>query len=379
MPIFEMTKDAIRKLPETSFGAAGVLERADLQRLLRSEIGVISPNTLILSEEFSEWEDSSRRIDLLGIDKEANLVVIELKRTKDGGHMELQAIRYAAMVSTMTFERAVEVYAEYLTCRRSDLDARTSLLEFLEWEEPADGEFAPDVRIVLAAADFSKEVTTAVLWLNHRMLDIRCIRLTPYELEGRLLIDAQQIVPVPEAADYQIKIREKEQKERSGRRQKWDEASFMKQLGARKGEVAAKSAKELLDWISPQVAEVWWGHGEQNGGIVPIIRRGGVAYRLFRMKTDGWLILRLDQLQKKPPFTDQGRRKELLALLNRMPNVSLTEEQWARKARIPIATLTDPKGMEAFRAAVSWMVTQIESVPATGGVEIGQDDEEQDG
>ena len=48
------------------------------------------------------------------IDKAGNLVVIELKRDEDGAHMELQAIRYAAMVSTMTFERAVEVYAAHL-------------------------------------------------------------------------------------------------------------------------------------------------------------------------------------------------------------------------------------------------------------------------
>ena len=86
-------------------------ERQDLQRLLRSQIEIVSPDTLIISEEFSQWEDSNRRIDLLGIDKNANLVVIELKRTEDGGHMELQSIRYAAMISAMTFERAVEVYA----------------------------------------------------------------------------------------------------------------------------------------------------------------------------------------------------------------------------------------------------------------------------
>lgn len=29
----------------------------------------------------------------------ANLVIIELKCTQDGGHMELHAIRYAAMVA----------------------------------------------------------------------------------------------------------------------------------------------------------------------------------------------------------------------------------------------------------------------------------------
>jgi hypothetical protein len=35
-----------------------------LQRLLRNQIEVISPETLIVSEEFGEWEESKRRIDL---------------------------------------------------------------------------------------------------------------------------------------------------------------------------------------------------------------------------------------------------------------------------------------------------------------------------
>ena len=51
---------------------------------------------LVVAEEFGDWEESKRRIDLLGLDRDATLVVIELKRTDDGGHMELQAIRYAA-------------------------------------------------------------------------------------------------------------------------------------------------------------------------------------------------------------------------------------------------------------------------------------------
>ena len=109
MAIYEITKDQIRTVSETSFGKAGVRERGDLQRLLRDQIQIVSPDTLVVSEEFGDWEDSKRRIDLLGLDKEANLVVIELKRTDDGGHMELQALRYAAMISTMTFEKVVDV------------------------------------------------------------------------------------------------------------------------------------------------------------------------------------------------------------------------------------------------------------------------------
>jgi hypothetical protein len=37
-----------------------------------------------------------------------------LKRTEDGGHMELQSIRYASMVSTMTFDQAVDTFGRYL-------------------------------------------------------------------------------------------------------------------------------------------------------------------------------------------------------------------------------------------------------------------------
>ena len=98
MPIYELTKDSIAPLPPATFAELGISERTDLQRLLRDNIEVIAPNTLVISEEFSSWEDSRRRIDLLAIDKEANIVVIELKRTEDGGHMELQGVRYAAMV-----------------------------------------------------------------------------------------------------------------------------------------------------------------------------------------------------------------------------------------------------------------------------------------
>jgi hypothetical protein len=192
MPIFEITQTEIRTITPTTFAAAGVRERADLQRLLRSQIGVISPDTLVLAEEFCDWDDSKRRIDLLGIDHDANLIVIELKRTEDGGHMELQSIRYAAMVSTMTFEKVVEIHEAYLRNLGKSDDARSSILEFLGWQAPDEDAFAQDVRIVLASAEFSKEVTTAVLWLNDRGLDIRCVRMVPYDDGGRIFVHVRE-------------------------------------------------------------------------------------------------------------------------------------------------------------------------------------------
>ncbi len=224
MAIFEILSGGFKKIEETSFSSAGIRERADLQRLLRSNIEVISPDTLIISEEFSEWEDCRRRIDLLGIDKDANLVVIELKRTEDGGHMDLQAIRYAAMVSAMTFERAVEAFSEFLN--RSNSDALSSILEFLEWGEPDEDSFGQNVRILLAAADFSKELTTTVMWLNDQGLDIRCVRIKPYLYGEQILADVQQVIPLPEADEYRVRIKEKQLRERAARKFERDFTKF---------------------------------------------------------------------------------------------------------------------------------------------------------
>ncbi len=217
MTLYEITQDRIAPLSLTTFAVAGVRERSDLQRLLREQVEIISPDTLVVAEEFGEWEDSRRRIDLLGLDRDANLVVMELKRTEDGGHMELQALRYAAMVSTMTFEQVVGTFDAYLHRLGRGEDARAAILDFLGWDEPDEERFAQAVRIVLASAEFSRELTTAVMWLNERDLDIRCVRLRPYRHADRLLLDVQQVIPLPEAADYQVRVREKVQREREAR------------------------------------------------------------------------------------------------------------------------------------------------------------------
>ncbi len=214
MPLYEVTENGLHKQPVAAFAALGMYERADLQRLLRDDISALGGDLLVISEEFGEWEDARRRIDLLALHQTGRLVVIELKRTDDGGHMELQAIRYAAMVSSMGFDEVLRVFTAHCAKHRSgdDVDARAELLTFLDAADDADEPvLSSDVRIILVSADFGREITTTVLWLNNfEGMDIRCVRLVPYKLDGRVLLDIQQVLPLPEAADYQVRLRRKE-------------------------------------------------------------------------------------------------------------------------------------------------------------------------
>ena len=223
MPLYEMTSTAFRAIGRASFADLRIRERDDLQRLLRTQIEVLGDELYVLTEEFGDWEDSRRRIDLLAIDQEANLVVIELKRTNDGGHMDLQAIRYASMISAMDFERAEQIHGDYLArIGEPPESARGRMLAFLKWEDHAEESFAPDVRIVLVSEDFGRELTTAVLWLCKRGIDIRCVRLRPYQDGQSCLVDVQEIIPLPEAHEYQVQLRQKEQVERKNRAERYD-------------------------------------------------------------------------------------------------------------------------------------------------------------
>ncbi|WP_189171766.1 hypothetical protein [Pilimelia anulata] len=213
MPLFEMTAEALVEVPSTSFAEARVLERADLQRLLRAGIDMIVEGVLVVAEEFGAFTDSRRRIDLLGVDRDGRLVVIEIKRTSDGGHLELQALRYAAMVSVMTFDDLAEHYGRFLARIEPAVadEARTRLADWLDDVGGEEAILSREVRVVLVAAGFDREITTTVLWLTDVYgLDIRCVRLTPYQVDDRLLLDVQQVIPLAEAGDLTVQLRRRQ-------------------------------------------------------------------------------------------------------------------------------------------------------------------------
>lgn len=233
MAIYRILDGEALPVEETTFSAQGILETRDLQRIFRSSIEILISDALVLAEEYGDWEDSRRRVDLLCLGRNGRLLVVELKRTDDGGHMDLQAVRYASMVSHMTFASAVRAHQAFLDENQIEGDAEQRMLEHLGWDEPQEDEFASEVAIILASAEFSKELTTAVMWLSEHDIDIRCIKLKPYKFGEDILMDVVQIFPLPEADDYRVRVREKEREERRSRIQDRDLTRYRLTIGDR--------------------------------------------------------------------------------------------------------------------------------------------------
>ena len=60
MALYEMTTDTLNKIDRTTSGDSGFYERGDLQRLLKKQIDVELPDTLVLAEEFGGGARATR-------------------------------------------------------------------------------------------------------------------------------------------------------------------------------------------------------------------------------------------------------------------------------------------------------------------------------
>lgn len=187
-------------------------ERYDLQEWVLQTPTLLGEELLIITSEFSGFDRTAERLDVLALDKRGVLTVVELKRSAVGTTAELQALRYAAYCSTMSFNDLSELLAVYESRRTqteiSAADAERRIRAFVN--EPDFTAVTDKPRVIIGAEEFSPEITATVFWLRTFGIDISCIRLRPYSVGGQLLLDSSVIIPLPEAREFQIRRENKE-------------------------------------------------------------------------------------------------------------------------------------------------------------------------
>ena len=241
MGLFRWKGKGLDPVPVRTFKETNVLEK-DLEEALRLRPDVLEEELFIVKSQFRDFDGSQKAIDLLALDNKGRLVVVELKRTPTGDHAELQAIRYAAMVSKMTLEQITKAHAEWSAktpTEEEKKEAETRVKEHLQRCEPSKLDTTCP-RIILASAGFSKELTTSVLWLlANSELDIKCVELRLHETDDKeRLLDASQIIPLTEESAYWIGVSQQRANERERQMQERKQRSNFRfsMVGIRDGE-----------------------------------------------------------------------------------------------------------------------------------------------
>lgn len=184
----------------------------------------------LLATEFSAWEDSKRRIDILACDRMGSLVVIEIKREQADSHAELQALRYAALLTVLPSQIIEEESFKFQkknTQRPSDwgLEAwRAELADHIGSEGPVQPiHFDSNrIRILLVADNLSSELLTTIDWLSKYLrpqtaqgdgVQIEYHQLSRYQVADKTILHLDKIYPLPLAEEFLVRAKQKYEEE----------------------------------------------------------------------------------------------------------------------------------------------------------------------
>lgn len=111
----------------------GALEVRDLERWVKATPSLLGEDLLIVTSQLADNVHFRDRLDLLALDRSGMLVVVELKRDEATSSVELQALKYAARVSTMTADEVITVHHEWLSKQMTITrdEARQRLADFV--------------------------------------------------------------------------------------------------------------------------------------------------------------------------------------------------------------------------------------------------------
>ncbi len=300
--IFQIAEslDEIEKIESVNFNDLDIWERKHIQEWIAKSPDILGEEILIITTEFDKFEGHQDRLDVLGIDRKGNLVVIELKRDAFAAYADLQSLRYAAMVSQMNINEIVDYYLDY--AKKTDSNnvsdrkqAEDQISEFVE------GELELKPRIILCSQDFSPQITSTVLWLRDYEVDISCIRLTPYKLEEKIIIVPNKIIPLKETEEYMVKILKKEETQERAQKSRPRTMKILIENGLLKEGDKIFLRKYLPDYLqydetNPMYTATITGKTGQSNSII-----WDKDNKEYAISTLTWLIFRDFHPEKKNP------------------------------------------------------------------------------
>lgn len=404
--VFTVREGHASPLTRISLAEAGFLERQDLERWLIQNPSILGDDVLIVTSEFDRWSNSAGdpkkdRLDVLGIDGGGRLVVVELKRDLASSDVDLQALKYAALVSRFTTDTLVDAYRRFHEKLHdqsiSTEQARARLESHVE--EPLDPEVWAQPRVVLIANNFPETVTNTVVWLSEAGIDIRLIRYQLYTTSGDPLLVAAQLYPVPDTEDFLLRPRREEvqlaKEQASARQRQRDAVSILVDHSAIPSGAALHVEPtginedlraQVLEWLAevPSRSEgVWhadpaepieWSYTGTRGK--PSQLAGEILYRATGTQralrgTQWWVLddgLSLAAVAESfaPGPTRSWDWSDLHAILEQLP-----EDAWTTYGDLANAIGTAAMPVGAHLAACGECVNAVQVLNASGRVAAG--------
>lgn len=132
--------------------------------------------------------------DLLGIDKEGNIVIIELKKGKTPREVVAQLLEYAAWANDLSDEKIHDIATHYIKSANTDKGIEALFLETFEMDELPS--LNQRLRLFVAAEEITPSVAKVCRFLRQvHGVDVNCIQFNIFQTEsGEILVSSESFV-----------------------------------------------------------------------------------------------------------------------------------------------------------------------------------------
>jgi hypothetical protein len=245
------------------------LDKEDrIEKWILKDISVLDPEgagLLVIGEQV--LTAYGKKIDLLCIDSEGNLVVVELKRDMTPREVTAQALDYASWVQTLGGEEIEKIAAEHLGKSLGE-----TFEAAFDSELPDTLNTEHSIKIVASEIDDSTE--RIVRYLSGSGIDINVVRFHLFQAK-----DGRQLL----LRTFTVALEEAEQNVRKGSKR----SSAYKTLDVRLAESTNQAQKEFL---TKRMAE---HHATNKRGSALIYRIGNTTRWYLRPRKDRAFVVQI--------------------------------------------------------------------------------------
>jgi len=167
-------------------------EEAVLEGWLESNPDGIVEDGLILLIGRQVVTDLGGFIDLLGLDREGDVVVVELKRGKTPRDTVAQALEYASFAERLDTAQLEGILRSYLSDEAISLAEHHR--EYFQLGADEAVAFNKDQRIVIVGQRVTPEIRQTAMFLRSKGIRVTCVEFTFFQANGGARLLSQEIV-----------------------------------------------------------------------------------------------------------------------------------------------------------------------------------------
>lgn len=193
--LYKVTENKISETEKISFLQEKIKER-NIENWIEKKPGILGEELKIIGRQVV-IEGIGERLDLLALDKEGNLVVIELKTDIMKSSAVLQAVQYASYISGWQHKKIEKQMKNYFS---SEIDFIEEIEDFCEEEY----EINDRQRIILGGRKVKPRSSSVAIWLRKQGTDIKIVQLEPWKDEKEIYLYPKILIPLPAEEELQI-------------------------------------------------------------------------------------------------------------------------------------------------------------------------------